>query len=55
VNDRDVIRDILEDCQTDALVTARHADDLADEIVAGLVARGLSIVHVTPAQRALRR
>jgi len=40
---RDIIRAVLDDVQTDALVTTRHADDLADEITAALEAAGYTI------------
>jgi hypothetical protein len=40
---RDIIRAALDETKTDALVTARHAGDLADEIAEALEAAGYTL------------
>lgn len=42
-DDRAIILDILGDVTVDALVTVRHAEEMADEITAALHRRGLTI------------
>ncbi len=50
---RDIIRAALDDVKTDALVTAQHADDLADEITEALEAAGYTI-KAKPKRRAAK-
>lgn len=42
--ERNLVREIIDNLETDALVTVQHAESMTDEIVTALQARGLRIV-----------
>lgn len=48
MNDRNVLRDALDDVTVDALVTNTHADEMANQLADALHKRGYSVVLAPP-------